>query len=75
MFLHRRDLGGHQIGDIGGPPLALGALGLPAGIQLADHGQPLRNRRRLIPCRLPHHIDEIHIRHALEHVWRYARRD
>ena len=70
--LHRRDLGGHQIGDIGGPPLDLGAPGLAAGIQLADGGQPLRDRRRLIARGLTHHIDEIRIRHALEHTFDYA---
>ena len=36
--------------------------------------RPLRDRRGLITRRLTHHIDEINIRHALEHMFDYATR-
>ena len=41
--------------------------------QLCDRGQPLRDRRRLVPCRLTHYIDEVGIgRRVFEHAFDYA---
>jgi len=71
--LCRRDLRGHRITVIRTAPLALGQRTGPAHKQLRHRGQPLRDRGRLIPRRLTHHLDEIPVRQSFEHAFEYAR--
>jgi hypothetical protein len=56
---------GHRITPIRTTPLALSQLTRAAHKQLRHRRQSLRDRRGPIPRRLTHHLDEIHIGHAL----------
>jgi hypothetical protein len=70
--LSRRNLGSHRSTAIHDTPLQLGQLTRTPDKQLRHRSQPLRNRGGLIPRGLTHHIDEIRIHHALEHMFDYA---
>src|SRR5947208_16912831 len=70
--LHRGDLRRDRVAVISLPPLTVGQLPRAAHEQLRHRGQPLPDGRRLIPSRLTHHLDELTIRHTLEHTFDYA---
>ncbi len=70
--LDRRDFGGHRITAISDTPVQFGQLTAAPHKQVSHRGQPLRNRGGLVPGGLTHHLDEIHIRQALEHMFDYA---
>jgi len=71
--LRRRHFRGHRITSIGTPPLTLSQGTGSPDKQLRHCGQPLCDRRRLIPRGLTHHIDEVAVRHVFEHTFDITR--